>query len=239
MISAIDSLEKGEGLYSFHEVADYLGILPQTLRSWFTERGRSGRLLTGAIQTDREGGAWLSFNDFVQAFVINQLKKHGVKPKVIREAISEAKEKYSLPYPFSYKGHKVYVEKGGRRGMLILPEGQSNVRDLTGKLKGHESFTELIDPYIERLEFDDKGTAQRFIVFEKTFPNGSKKRVIMDPHVNFGEPTVEGTPYRAITLKEAAEAEGGADQAAAIYIVEPNDVIVAIEALTDGLAIAA
>ena len=59
----------------------------------------------------------------------------------------------------------------------------------------------------------------------------------MEPGLNFGEPTVEGTPYRAVTLKEAAEAEDSAECAARIYNVEETDIIIAIEALEKNLGL--
>jgi uncharacterized protein (DUF433 family) len=227
MISVLDSAEKGWGLYSFPEVAQYLHVPIKTLRSWFKPRGHKGPLLQGDIVKTIEEGSWLNFHDFIQAYAVKALKDAGVKPRDVREAISEAKEKYGLPYPLSIKGHTIYSDG---HGVHILPPGQTQPSELTGKRKGQVSWTEIIKPYLTRLEFDEKGMANKFLVFEKDFGGSIHKRVTMQPDVNFGEPTVEGTGYRASTLRDALLAEGSRESVVRFYEVDDYDVIVAVEA---------
>ena len=227
MISVLDSAEKGWGLYSFPEVARYLDVPIKTLRSWFIPRGHAAPLLKGNIVKTVEEGSWLNFHDFIQAYAVKTLKNAGVKPREVREAISEAKEKYGLPYPLSMKGHTIYSDG---HGVHIRPPGQSQPSELTGKKKGQVGWTEIIGPYLTRLEFDEKGMANRFVVFEKEFEGGIRKRVTMQPSVNFGEPTVEGTGYRASTLRDALLAEGSRESVVRFYEVDEHDVIVAVEA---------
>lgn len=226
MISVLDSAERGWGLYSFPEVARYLDVPIKTLRSWFSPRGGKAPLLKGEIVKTIEEGAWLNFHDFIQAYAVKALINAGVNPRHIREAIAEAKERYSLPYPLSMRGHVVYADKR----VHVLPPGETSPAELTGKAKGQKSFMPIVETYIRRIEFDERGMANLFVVFEKTFSDGVKKRVIMEPHVNFGEPTVEGTGYRVSTLRDALVAEGSHDSVARFYEVDEHDIIVAIEA---------
>jgi uncharacterized protein (DUF433 family) len=226
MISVLDSAEKGWGLYSFPEVARYLDIPIRTLRSWFNPRRGKDALLKGQIAKTIEEGAWLNFHDFIQAYAVKALIDAGVNPRHIREAIFEAKEKYGLPYPLSMRGHVVYAD----RRVHVLPPGETNPAELTGKIKGQKSFMPIIKNYIKRIEFDEKGMANLFVVYEKKFSDGIRKRVIMEPHVNFGEPTVEGTGYRVSTLRDALEAEGSREAVVKFYEVEDRDVIIAVEA---------
>lgn len=226
MISVLDSAEKGWGLYSFPEVARYLDVPLKTLRSWFYPRRGKDALLKGQIVKTTEEGAWLNFHDFIQAYAVKALRDAGVNPRHIREAIAEAKEKYGLPYPLSMRGHVVYADKR----VHVLPPGETNPAELTGKVKGQKSFMSIVEKYIERIEFDQKGMANLFVVFEKDFANNVHKRVIMEPHINFGEPTVDGTGYRASTLRDALEAEGSYDSVVRFYEVDEADIIVAVEA---------
>jgi len=226
MISVLDSAEKGWGLYSFPEVAKYLGVPIKTLRSWFNPRRGKAPLLKGEIVKTIEEGAWLNFHDFIQAYAVKALIDAGVNPRHIREAIAEAKEQYGLPYPLSMKGHVVYAD----RRVHVLPPGETSPAELTGKVKGQKSFMPIVEKYIRRIEFDENGMANLFVVFEKEFPGGVHKRVIMEPHVNFGEPTVEGTGYRASTLRDALLAEGSHDSVVRFYEVDERDIIVAVEA---------
>src|SRR4051794_23526610 len=114
MISMLESAEKGRGLYSFKEVAFYLGVHPNTLRSWFFPGRNRVALLDPKILKTGEDGAWLSFDDFLQAYAVRTLKNAGLSPKSVREAIAEAKEQYGLPYPLSVKGHTVSADEKGR-----------------------------------------------------------------------------------------------------------------------------
>lgn len=236
MITLLESAEKGCGLYSFGEVAHYLGIHQATLRSWFYPSGKREPLIQADVVKTEDDGAWLNFHDFLQAFAVKTLKDGGVKPKDVREAIVEAKEKYGLPYPLSMRGHTIYADQNGR--VHILTPESANPVELTGGGKGQINFAEIIQSYIKRLEFDEHGMAQRFIVFEKKF-DGVLRRVIMEPHTNFGEPTVEGTAYRASTLRDAAQAEGNPGMAAEIYGVDKSAVMVAMEPWDDGFRVAA
>jgi uncharacterized protein (DUF433 family) len=223
----LESVDQGGGLYSFKEVAQYLGVHVHTLRSWFfPSRGGKPLLDPKILKTD-EDGAWLSFNDFLQAFAVKSLKDHGLKPKAVREAIFEAKERHGLPYPLSVQGHKIYVDDNHK--VFILPPGQKHPSQLAGKGKGQVNIREVIEPYLHLLEFDKDGMAARLIVFQEVFGN-INRRVVMEPGMNFGEPTVEGTPYRVETLRRAFDAEGSIENVARIYEVQESEVCVAIHA---------
>jgi uncharacterized protein (DUF433 family) len=227
MIGLSEAAETNSGIYSISEVARYLQINPATLRQWFFPTDKRKILLRGRIDRAKEG-TWLTFHDFLQAYAVKILKSAGAKAADVRDAIFEARETYDLPYPLSVKGHIVYADEHGT--IHILPPGHHHPVVMAGKGKGQGSFGEVVKKYLKRLEFDDKGIANRFIVFEKVDANGAKRRAIMDPKTNFGEPTVEGTPYRVETLVNAVEIEGGIENAARIYEVSPDDVIVAMEA---------
>ena len=227
MVSVIDSAEKGWGLYSYSEVARYLDVKQATLRTWFKQRGKSPPLLSGDVSKSVEEGSWLNFHDFIQAYAVKSLKDTGLKPRAVREAIFEAKQKYGLPYPLSMRGPTIYSD--GRK-VHIVPAGQDQPSELTGKQKRQVSWKEIITRYLTRIEFDAQtGMANKFVVFEKDYEDGHK-RVTMEPNVNFGEPTVEGTGYRASTLKDALSAEGSEDAVIRIYEVDRGDVIIAVEA---------
>ena len=234
MLSVVESAEEGHGLYSFKEVAQYLRVNIKTLRSWFSNKDRT--LLKGEIARGHKEGTWLSFDDLIQAYAVKSLKDKGIQPKVIREAIVEAQETYNLPYPLSMRGHEIFADDNGT--LHILPPGESHPAQLTGRAKTQTSLKDIIASYLTPIEFDEKGMAARFVVFQKQY-DGLTKRVVMDPHTNFGEPTVEGTMFRVVTLCDAAEAEGSPERAAELYEVDKRDVLVAIDLCRQGLALKA
>ena len=140
------------------------------------------------------------FHDFLQAYAVKRLKDKGLKPKEVRDAIAVSKEEYGLPYPISVKGHRIYVDKKSHK-VYIEPPQDKRITRLTGSGKDQVHFTEIIEPYIDLLEFDEAGIAMRLTVYEELL-GGIRKRVVMEPSKNFGEPTVEGTPYRVETLRK-------------------------------------
>ncbi|WP_050031122.1 hypothetical protein [Verrucomicrobium sp. BvORR034] len=227
MISVLDSAEGYGGLYSFREVASYLHVPVTTLRSWFRPYGGRKPIIKGQVDTNGEEGLWLNFNDFIQASVIHYLKSKDVNAKALREALEKCKTEFGLDYPLSERGHRVFVDDAG--DVVILPPGEENTIQLTGPYQGHRNLHPIMCEYLDRLEFDKDGHASKWVLWKNEF-DGVTKRVVMDPSVNFGEPTVEGTVYRASTLRDAAEAEGGAEHAARIYEVDVSDVVVAVEA---------
>lgn len=235
MLTVVQSAEQGHGLYSFPEVARYLGLNIRTLRSWFA-KPEDRPLLKGEIATERDHGRWLSFADFVQAYAVKCLKEKDIHPRVIREAIKEARTTYGLPYPLSMRGHQIFADDNG--ALHIIPPGEHNPAQLTGRAKHQRSLKSIVDKYLTPIEFDERGVAARFVIFQKKY-NGDLKRVVLDPHLNFGEPTVEGTPFRVVTLCDAAEAEGSPQKAAELYEVEKSDVLVAIDACRHGPALKA
>jgi uncharacterized protein (DUF433 family) len=225
MISAITSAEQGCGLYSFGEVARYLHLPVSTLRSWFISRGAIGPLIHGEIDPSEQ---WLSFRDFTDAYVAAYLKSKGVKPRALREGLLLCKQDHHLDHPLSMKGTQFSVDRATGQ-ILVLPPGYPHHVTMTGPSRNQIVLDPVMDEYMSKLEFDDANLANRYIVWKQKI-GGKIKRVVMEPGSNFGEPTVENTPYRAITLRDAAEAEGGPEKAAELYEVEEGDVIIAIEA---------
>ena len=231
----LESAEKNEGLYSFLDVAHYLGVHTSTLYTWFFPSGNRTCLLDPNILKTDADGAWLSFYDFLQAYAVKRLKDVGLKPKAVRAAIIDAKEKYGLPYPLSIQSHQIYVDKRRRaeKKVYIEPPNSHLITALSGD---QTHFALIVEPYIDLLEFDEEGMATRLVVYQKFF-DGVRKRVVMEPGTNFGEPTVEGTPYRVETLRRAVDAEGSVEDVVRIYEVEESEVIVALRATEPGAEI--
>src|SRR6266542_385015 len=237
MISETESAELGQGLYSFGEVAQYLRVNVNTLRSWFRSYGGRHPIITGSISQSQDKRLWLSFHDFIEAYIIHYLKGEGVKPPDLREAIEECKKKYNLSYPLSHKGHVVMVDRATGR-VLVLPPNEHHPVEVTGPHKGQKMAMQIVRDYLRKLEFDEHtALVNRFIVMERKFPGGRIRRIVMEPGLNFGEPTVEGTPYRASTLREALMAEGDPKKTAKIYGVGKSDIIIATAAFDNHLGL--
>jgi uncharacterized protein (DUF433 family)/transposase-like protein len=228
MVTLADAANTSTGIYTVSEVARYLDVRPNTLRHWFFPTDERKILLKGEIQKSKEEGAWLTFNDFLQAYAVKMLKNAGVPPPQVREAIRETQQIHGLPYPMSMRGHTIFADSSGT--VHILPRGAKHPVQMTGKNRGQKSFQEVVQQYLTRMEFDARGMAERFIVWQYRRGQG---RVVMDPKANFGEPTVEGTPYRAVTLSDAVEAEGSVSAVAKIYDVSEDSVLLALEAMRE------
>lgn len=147
MISALESVEQGHGLLSFGEVARYLHVPPSTLRSWFKPYGGRKPILKSEIKFEDDGGLWLSFNDFIEAWVTAYLKSLGAKPKAVREALNRCESDWGMKYPLSRKGTNVWVDKSTGQ-VVIKRKEDKHPFEGTGKHRDQLTHYNLVQEWL-------------------------------------------------------------------------------------------
>jgi uncharacterized protein (DUF433 family) len=149
---------------------------------------------------------------FVQAFL-----QHGVKWKALRKAAEIAAEIIRSSHPFSTKRFKT----DGQTIFLEIAE-ESHEPSLLDLVQRQYTIHDIVEPFLfESLEFGSAGGAERW---HPLWPN---RRVVVDPHISFGQPTVEGIPTYIVA--GAAKVEDSTRRTAAIYDIEPASVEAAVE----------
>lgn len=207
-----DSISRATGLYTVREVSRFAGVHPVTLQNWYF--GTTGRKPLRQTEIAPDDGKFLTFHEFVEALAIRSLRQSGkASLQKIRSALTEAKEKHGIEYPFSHKTHRTYC--CGGEFHILLEEGA--LTGLTGKDRAQQSFKQCLEQFMEALKFDDKKMAVEYVAYR--FGDGDNV-ITMNPKVYFGEPMVGKTGYTAETLYKAAMAEGSVARAAEFYEVD-------------------
>jgi uncharacterized protein (DUF433 family) len=174
-----------------------------TFRTWTQgyERTGGGRTtVKGAplityISARRRTDPSVPFIGLAEAMFLSALRKAGVPLQQIRPALGLVRDRLGVSYALASR--RLYVvgaqllwevsEEGGlgsdaRRALIVLRDGQY-------------VFREVIERYLQRIEYADDDYADRV-----ELPGYEVARVIADPHINFGLPffRATGTPVSAV-----------------------------------------
>ncbi|MBI1902061.1 MAG: hypothetical protein HYS13_13240 [Planctomycetia bacterium] len=214
----------GIGLYTPAEAAFYARVRTQTMNRWLFGDKRNARVL--ATQVEGDGEKVVTFLDFVQALAIRAIRsKHKIPLEKIRQAVDLARSEYGIQYPFAVD-HTTYLfsdEQDEGHGEIVLKIGDKLVQ-ASGVSRKNLILREVAELYIRDLKFDpETSLAQEYTAWK-----GEHGRIVMNPHIRFGEPVVERCGYSAQTLWEAYEIEGGIKNAAESYLVDEADVELAL-----------
>jgi len=212
MISVIESVMSGRGLYTVAEAALYARMSAQTANAWFFPTKRSVRLRDAVIKD--EESRYLTFSEFAEAVAIRFLRRnYGIPLQNIRTAIRFVKQSHPLvEFPLTQQHSKIKVYQ---KHLYIFMDGDDeNPVQITGKNSGQKHFTECFLGYLKDFSFSSAGLVDSYLASEH---NGQK--IIMRPTQNMGAPMVEGTGFSAETLHSAVIQEGSIERAAKAYEV--------------------
>jgi uncharacterized protein (DUF433 family) len=213
----------GKGIYAVPEAARLTGVSGQRIRRWLRgysrQAGGKERISLPLWQhdlPDAEGCLALSFRDLIEVRFVDAFLEH-VSWRTLRIAAELAAEIIQSTHPFSTQRFKT-------DGKTIFMEIAEESRDpsLLNLVQRQYSIYEIVDPYLfKSLEFGYGGNAERW------YPLWPNRRVVLDPHIAFGQPTVEGVPTYVIA--GAAKAEGSPRRVSNLYDISPAGVAAAVK----------
>lgn len=222
MIAIGDKL--GLGLYTPTQAALYARVSTSLLNRWLFGDRQGESVLKAQFKEEPEH--LVSFLDFVQILAVREIRQQFRIPlHKIRQAVENAVLRFGREFPFALK-HKTFLMSDGQRaghGEIII-EVEEKLIQASGKNHGNQVFREVVELYLDKLQFNTDGLAARYCAW------GSEAHgIIMDPHVLFGEPHLSKSMVSAHTLWEATMVEGGINAAAEAYGVPAEDVRLACE----------
>jgi uncharacterized protein (DUF433 family) len=214
----------GVGIYTVPEAAWMTDVSPPRIRRWM--RGYKFRV---GDETHASPAVWkpdlpeidgalaLSFRDLIEVRFVDHFLKQGITWKKLRRAAIYASEVVKSTHPFSTRkfktdGTRIFGEFREKRGKRILDV-----------LERQYTIAGVVAPYLyEGLEF--AGNRPR-----RWFPLKNSRRVVIDPAIAFGQPTInpEGVPTQV--LARAFAAEKNVDRVAYWYDVPKRSVQDAID----------
>ena len=171
------------GTYIASEAAFYIGVSPNTLRSWV--RGRAdankGPVLGIADPEERK----LSYYDVVSAHILTAFRKdYQISLQGIRKAIVELHKIFpDDPYPLLNKNFRT----DGRD--LFIHEASK----LTNLSKYSQMMlAKIVEQHLDRITFDEHGLARLLYPLRRGWESEAHKRIVLDPYFASGRPIFDG-----------------------------------------------
>lgn len=181
-------------LYSVTEAGRYLGVSPSTFSTWaygYVRRPRDrpeviGAPVVTAFPRRSSGMAVIPFVGLAEGLVLAGIRKAGVPLQRIRPALDRLQHELGLEHVLASRalytdGADVLYDFAESQG--DTPEARS-ARQLVVVRKGQHVFTEVVEDYLQRVEFGGDDYAQ--VIHLPEYRSG---RVVADPRRGFGQPT--------------------------------------------------
>lgn len=203
----------GKGIYSIPEAAAILNMPVSKVRRWVKKYWELEFLqLADASYTwgERREKAF-HFLTLIEIIAVDSFREIGVSFPKIKLAHSKLSEILETNYPFA---HAELMTDGKRIFHHYLEESLLEVDE-----KQQFSFTQLVAPYCQKIDFQDKNhLAERF------WPLGKDHDIVVDPHHSFGQPVIKGTNTAVETIYSMLNAGESAKFVASIYDLNLNAV---------------
>lgn len=202
-----------EPAYTAPEAAHYLQIPTATLRSWTIGRRypvhKGERFFQPVIVVASRTPVMLSFVNLVESHVLNAIRhEYSVSLPAVRRAIDFVYRELGSKHPlaeqkFETDGKELFIRKLGE--LIAVSKG------------GQKAMPEVLDAYLQRIEWDLQGLATRLYPFTRQRELVQPKVVMIDPRVSFGRPVLAGTGIRTELIAERYKAGDSIDELARDY----------------------
>ena len=208
----------GSGAYSISEAALYARVSPEKMARWLLGTSHSRPAVKSALELERNPEHWVTFYDLIQCLAIRDIRNRRKIPlDVIRQTIDTAEQMYGIKYPFARK----HVTKLFGDQISLNIDGYGLV-EASGGHRNQFQMMPVIERYLDDLSWDGDGLAEAYTPLRY---DGFS--VVIDRRIQFGEPVVRPGRYTARTLYDAYAAEGGMQEAAKAYGVQPGAIDIA------------
>ena len=199
--------------YTVPEAAHYLQIPTATLRSWTVGRRypvqKGERFFEPVIVVASRQPVMLSFVNLVESHVLDAIRsRYNVGLPAVRRAILFLRQQLNSQHPladqkFETDGKDLFIRKLGE--LIAVSKG------------GQKAMPEVLDAYLQRIEWDLQGLATRLYPFTRQRELVQPKVVMIDPRVSFGRPVLAGTGIRTELIAERYKAGESMDELARDY----------------------
>lgn len=207
--------------YGMRQVDDLLGLHPGTASRWIDGYERSGKVYDPVIREERTGDPLVTWGEFVETRLLAEYRQEGVPLARLRPAIQVLRDELGTQYPLAMAHTWLSVE-----GKELVADAQERGRTpdrLRLVVRSRQSilgWTRPAQRFERAVEWtDDSALAE----VRRIRPADGFRRVVLDPLVAFGSPTVSG--IRTDVLAELVRAGEPVDAVAEAYAVTIKDVV--------------
>lgn len=206
--------ELGFGIYTIPDISRLLKIERRKVTRFISEYWdeRLGKKLfsdTYSWSVNKRNKA-VNFYVLIELFTFFKLQELGVKAKAILKARSSIAEELKIDYPFA--SSKLLTD-----GKNIWYRFQEDIINADGSCQ--TNFVKFIEDFTINVDFSTKS-----FLAEKLYPFGRDKRIVVDPHRQFGQPIIEGTSINAEVIYSMYRSGEPIDSLAILYDLTEKDV---------------
>jgi uncharacterized protein (DUF433 family) len=218
-----------EPLFEAADVARLVGMTPTRVRRWLhgyeyrwtsgaqSRTGRQPPVVGGAGQASKRHA---SFLDLVELLFVRAFLSRSMSLQRVRRAADEASRRLGVDHPFS---RQRFFTDGRGIYLAFKDSGDTSLLELLSG--GQWVMAPVVLQTAEQLAFDElTGFATRW------WPLGREKRVVIDPAVAFGAPSIDGRGVKTANVYDLFEAERRSTQAVSSWLkLEPEEVVAAVD----------
>ena len=211
------SPQLGTGIYSIPDIAFLLRLPKSKVRRWLSDYwdSRLGQKYENQYSWGSGREKATNFHTLIEFYVFFQLRELGLGPKAIFTAHEQISKQLHTPFPFA----SAQILTDGKKILYEIEGGTTINADRSMQIV----LTDLIRNFCKKIEFSDNQLAERY------FPLGKERNVVVDPHHQFGQPTIAQTNVLAESISDLHEAGESIPFIARLYQLPITDVEAAID----------
>lgn len=222
--SKVGNVLAGLGIYSVPEAARLTRVPATSIHRWV--RGYKYRVSDRECESHPvwhpqieplDGAISIGFRDLMEIRFVDAFRDAGVSWTMLRRAAQKAADEFQTSHPFSERrfrtdGKSIFVE--------LWEEDRS--RELRDLVRDQYAFGRILSPFLKDIEFENDEP-------RRWWPDGFKRRIVVDPTRSFGQPIVDREGVPTSVLYGAFQAENDEDMVARWFEVTLDSVRRAIE----------
>jgi uncharacterized protein (DUF433 family) len=188
MIAVKNDIELGNGIYTVPDLALILQLPQHRVRRWlrdfYDERlGKSNNKKYSWGEGREKATNFLTLIEFYVFYILREQKMSADK---ILKAHQHMSRELKTAYPFA--SYRLLVNQ---KEILYGIDDETWVHaDESNQLV----FQKMIEDFFKKIDFSSNELAERF------WPLGREKKIVVDPHHQFGQPVINGTNINATTI---------------------------------------
>jgi uncharacterized protein (DUF433 family) len=186
----IDTFRTGKA-YTVAQAGRLAGTSPQNVARWLRGYAAPGHQMAPVFgERAGQGQRAVSFLELAEIIVVARFRrpdwrgKRPVRLETLRRAYEYARRTFGLEYPFASLNLKL---EGGHI-LHDFNQAYPGTELLALDLGGQWALPVPVQRGLEQFEFDPQDHLAR-----RWFPLGPEGRIVVDPHVGAGRPTIVGT----------------------------------------------
>lgn len=210
-------------MYPAAEAGRLVGLTPSRVRRWlkgYSYRSDQGRHQQEPVLRRRgtKGTSYASFLDLIDLLFVKRFVDHGLSLQKLRRALDEA----ATILGESHFARKTFFTDGNNVYLKVREEADDLLELLSG---GQWVIAPIIRDLAAQIDFDrPSGLARRW------YPPGADRRVVLDPEVSFGAPTLVRRGVQTAVVADLFEGEGENVRVVSEWMdLEEDEVLAAVE----------